>query len=77
VREAYHWGDETAMLRRDRQEDEARQAANLCRAVELTELCLALRCAVLGPQFSHHEAMKQVMQEIRLSRERAWRRSPS
>ncbi|MGQ0811615.1 MAG: hypothetical protein ACT4OO_10380 [Nitrospiraceae bacterium] len=77
ARQALRRGDQTSMLKSDRQEDEARQVENLCRAVELTDLCLALRCAALGPQDSPHEAMKRVMREVLEAKERAWRPSPS
>lgn len=65
------------MLKRHWQKDEARQAENLRRAAELTELCLALRCAVLGPQESTRETMIRVMREVLNEKERAWRSSPS
>lgn len=65
------------MLKNTRQQDEARQVENLRRAAELTDLCLALRCAVLGPHDSPHEAMKRVMREVLEAKERAWRPSPS
>jgi hypothetical protein len=65
------------MRGRAQQEDDARKAENLRRALELTELCLALRCAVVGQHSSSHEALKQVMREIRHTKERGWRRSPS
>ncbi len=50
---------------------------NLRHAVELTELGLALRCAVLRQQNPHRDVLKQVMHEIRLAKERAWRQSLS
>lgn len=55
----------------------ARIAENLQRTVELTELGLALRQAVIRQQDPSCDAMKQAMHEIRLSKERAWRQNPS
>lgn len=57
--------------------DQARIAENLRRTVELTELGLALRQAVLQQRNLQGEAMSQVMHEIRLAKEQAWRQSPS
>jgi len=56
--------------------DVARIADNVRRTVELTELGLALRLAVLqqlDPQGTY--TMTQVMHEIRLAKEQAWRQS--
>lgn len=53
--------------------DDDRMAENLRRAMELTELTLALRAAALRKQNPTGDAMKQVMHEIRLEKERAWR----
>ncbi len=57
--------------------DPSRLAENLRRAVELTELGLALRCAVLRQESPNRDVLKQVMREIRLAKERAWPQSPS
>jgi N-acyl-D-aspartate/D-glutamate deacylase len=58
--------------------DQARIADNLRRAVELTELGLALRQAVLQQRSPHGTCtMTQVMHEIRLAKEQAWRQSRS
>ena len=56
--------------------DQARIADNLRRTVELTELGLALRLAVLQQNDPHGtSSMTQVMHEIRLAKEQAWRQS--
>ncbi len=52
-------------------------AENFRRAVELTELGLALRRAVIRQQRPACDAMKQVMHEIRQAKEQAWLRNPS
>ena len=52
-------------------EDE-RMAANLRRAIELTELGLALRRSVLQQDNPQGDAMVKVMREIRRAKERAW-----
>lgn len=58
--------------------DHARIAENLRRTVELTELGLALRQAVLQQRDPHGTSiMTQVMHEIRLAKEQAWRQSRS
>jgi hypothetical protein len=58
--------------------DVARIADNLRRTVELTELGLALRQAVLQQRDPHGTSMMtQVMHEIRLAKEQAWRQSRS
>jgi hypothetical protein len=57
--------------------DHARIADNLRRTVELTELGLALRRAVLQEHNPKGEGMTQVMHEIRLAKEQAWRQSQS
>jgi hypothetical protein len=57
--------------------DQVRLAENLRRTVELTELGLALRQAVLQQRNPEGEAMTQVMHEIRLAKEQAWRQSRS
>lgn len=56
---------------------QARIAENLRRTVELTELGLALREAVIRRQDPNCDAMKRVMHEIRLAKEQAWRKNPS
>ncbi len=59
--------------------DDVRIADNLRRTVELTELGLALRRAVIeqrdGP--GEGEGIAQVMHEIRLAKEQAWQQSQS
>ena len=57
-------------------EDE-RIASNLRRAIELTELGLALRRSVIQQHEPHGDAMVTVMREIRRAKERAWQRDPS
>ena len=49
---------------------------NLRRAIELTELALALRQAVLQQGTSDGNAMAEVMRDIRRAKELAWRQSP-
>ena len=49
-------------------------AANLRRAIELTELGLELRLAVLRQQNHDCAGMKDVMHEIRLAKEEEWQR---
>ncbi len=56
---------------------QARIAENLRRTVELTELGLALRAAVIRRHDPNCDAMKRVMHEIRLAKEQAWRVNPS
>jgi hypothetical protein len=56
---------------------QAQAAENLRRTVELTELGLALREAVIRQKDPTCDAMKQVMHEIRLAKEQAWRRNRS
>lgn len=65
------------MRRSDDHVEEARIADNLRRAIELTELGLALRRSVVqqGPLVG--DAMTQVMREIRRAKEQAWQQSPS
>ncbi|KXJ98371.1 hypothetical protein FBQ96_16930 [Nitrospirales bacterium NOB] len=59
--------------------DDVRIANNLRRTIELTELGLALRRAVIeqrnGP--SEGGGIAQVMHEIRLAKEQAWQQSQS
>lgn len=58
--------------------DVARIADNLRRTIELTELGLVLRQAVLQQSNPHGtSSMTQVMHEIRLAKEQAWRQSRS
>ena len=57
--------------------DQARITENLRRTVELTELGLALRHAVLQQSNPQGKGMTQVMHEIRLAKEQAWRQSRS
>jgi hypothetical protein len=57
--------------------DDIRIADNLRRTVELTELGLALRRAVIEQQDVPGEGITQVMHEIRLAKEQAWRQSRS
>lgn len=51
-----------------------RMAANLCRGLELTELALALRLAAMR-QRNPACTMADVMHEIRLAKEQAWRQN--
>nr|WP_143838324.1 hypothetical protein [Nitrospira cf. moscoviensis SBR1015] len=57
--------------------DDARVAANLRRAIELTELGLALRRSVVQQQNPQGDAMVQVMREIRRAKEQAWQQNHS
>ncbi len=57
--------------------DDGRIADNLRRSVELTELGLALRRAVIEQGDVPGEGIRQVMHEIRLAKEQAWRQSQS
>ena len=57
--------------------DEARIAANLRRAIELTELGLALRRSVLQQDEPRCNAMVRVMREIRRAKEQAWQKNHS
>lgn len=61
------------------QSDEARIGENLRRTIELTELGLALRAAVLrrNAPIADNHIWVQVMQEIRRAKERAWQQNPS
>ena len=65
------------MPKHSRQPDDERIAANLRRAIELTELGLALRRSVLQQDEPQDDAMIQVMREIRRAKEQAWRQNPS
>jgi hypothetical protein len=49
---------------------------NLRRAIELTELGLALRESVLRQGSSDGDVMAEVMREIRRAKELAWRQRP-
>ena len=57
--------------------DQTQIAENLRRTIELTELVLALRQAVIRQQHPAGDTMKKVMHDIRLVKEQAWRRNPS
>lgn len=57
--------------------DTERIAANLRKTIELTELGLTLRQAVLAQTHSQGQGIVQVMHEIRLAKEQAWRQSRS
>ncbi|MFO0699453.1 MAG: hypothetical protein U0236_09505 [Nitrospira sp.] len=57
--------------------DDARVAANLRRAIELTELGLALRRSVIQQNTPQGDAMGTVMREIRRAKEQAWQQNPS
>lgn len=56
--------------------EQARITENLRRTIELTELALALRAAVIRQQDPTGDAMKKVMHDIRLAKEQAWRQNP-
>lgn len=57
--------------------DDVKIADNLRRAIELTELGLALRRSVLQRDESEDDAMAKVMREIRRAKEQAWQQNPS
>ena len=57
--------------------DDAKIAANLRRAIELTELGLALRRSVVQQDEPQGDAMVQVMREIRRAKEQAWQKNHS
>jgi hypothetical protein len=57
--------------------EQAKITENLRRTIELTELALALRAAVLQQQDPHSDPMKKVMHDIRLAKEQAWQQNPS
>lgn len=65
------------MQRQFGQTDDATIAANLRRAIELTELGFALRRAVLQQDDPQTDAMVHVMHEIRCAKERAWLKNHS
>jgi hypothetical protein len=66
-----------AMPQAPAQSEQARMTENLRRTIELTELALALRAAVVRQQDPHCDPMKKVMHEIRLAKEQAWQQNPS
>jgi hypothetical protein len=57
------------------QREDERIATNLRRAIELTELGLALRRSVLQQDEPQGDAMVQVMREIRRTKEQAWQQN--
>lgn len=59
------------------QPDDAKIAANLRRAIELTELGLRLRASVLQQNNPQGDAMVEVMREIRRTKEQAWQKHHS
>ena len=59
------------------QREDERMAANLRRAIELTELGLRLRSSVLQQNDPQGNAMVTVMREIRRAKERAWQKNHS
>ncbi|MBY0249429.1 MAG: hypothetical protein K2Q17_17380 [Nitrospiraceae bacterium] len=59
------------------QPDDAKIADNLRCAIELTELGLRLRSAVLQQNKPQGDAMVQVMREIRRAKEQAWQKNHS
>ncbi len=61
---------------RDTQEELDRMSANLQKAIDLTELALALRLAAMR-QNNPAATMADVMHEIRVAKERAWHSSHS
>lgn len=65
------------MQRHSAQPDDAKIAANLRRAIGLTELGLALRRSVLQLNEPEGDAMVQVMREIRRAKEQAWQQNRS
>lgn len=65
------------MLRHSDQPDDVKIAANLRRAIELTELGLRLRSSVLQQNEPQGDAMVKVMREIRRAKEQAWLQDPS
>ena len=65
------------MRRHSGHPDDAKTAANLRRAIELTELGLALRRSVIQQHEPQGDAMVQVMREIRRAKEQAWQKNHS
>ena len=57
----------------DSQTEKDRITANLEKAIELTELALALQLAVMRQQ-NPNSTTRDVMHEIRLAKEEEWRR---
>jgi hypothetical protein len=53
-------------------EEARRIIANLLRTVELTDLCLHLRMAVLRGDSRDQVSFQMVMKEVRQAKERAW-----
>ena len=62
------------MNTQDEKKEEERMVANLRRGIELTELALAVRLAAMR-QDNPACTMADVMHEIRLAKERAWRQN--
>lgn len=60
----------------DDKREQERMAANLRRGLELTELALGLRLAAMRKQ-NPACTMADVMHEIRLAKEQAWRQNRS
>lgn len=67
------------MPRGNDQSEEARIAENLRHAIELTELGLALRAAVLRHNASGRDGdiWVQLMRDVRRAKEQAWQQNPS
>ena len=59
------------------QREDERTAANPRRAIELTELGLALRRSVLQQDDPQGDAMVSVMRGVRRAKERAWQQNSS
>lgn len=62
---------ESSMCPQDDRREQERISTNLRRGIELTELALSLRLAVLQQQ-NPACTMVDVMHEIRVTKERAW-----
>lgn len=60
----------------DAQAEQDRRSANLQKSIELTELALAMRLATMQ-RHDPNCTMRDVMHEIRLTKEQAWRPSRS
>lgn len=56
----------------DNVEEARRIIANLFRTIEVTDLCLYLRAAVLRGESRDKEAFQKVMKEVCQAKERAW-----
>lgn len=65
------------MHRQPSQPDDAKIAANLRRAIELTELGLAFRRSMIQQNEPQGDAMVRVMREIRRAKEQAWQKNHS